>query len=212
MRRISLLPLLLLGAQTVAAPMVAPIEPPLPAPPITLGNAKISPQTPRTFDFIGQNLAEVLRTLARAANINVVVADGVEGTVNMRIQDQTPKEAMEIVIASKDLVYHQSQGVYFIRSKNPPIRISAEEKAAAGLPTFSANGQSTEALSALLLPTLTGFSDAMLDYQGRPETARRIARAKRAYYEALMAQGFTKEQALRIILTNQELSAFDSKK
>jgi hypothetical protein len=53
---------------------------------------------------------------------------------------------------------------------------------------------------------LIKFFDSILDYQARPETAQKIARAKKALFDALVAEGFTKDEAFRVILTNQELS------
>ncbi len=53
--------------------------------------------------------------------------------------------------------------------------------------------------------------DGLLDYMSKPETAKRLAKAKRAYYEALMAEGFSKEEAFRILLSSETLGLPGSK-
>src|SRR6266853_1244680 len=74
----------------------------------------------RLNDFQGDPIDLVLRTLARQAKMNIVVTDAVTqagGTVNMRIEDKTPKEAIEIIVESKGLIMDQGKGgVYFIKT------------------------------------------------------------------------------------------------
>src|SRR5258708_6232571 len=74
----------------------------------------------RLNDFQGDPIDLVLRTLARQAKMNIVVSDKVAqsaGTVNMRIEDKTPKEAIEIIVESKALVIDQGKGdVYYIKT------------------------------------------------------------------------------------------------
>ena len=91
----------------------APIPPPLP------------PNGVRTLEFQGEEIGLVLRTLARQAKINIVISDKVTvagNTVTMRIEDKTPKEAIETLIISKGLIMDEQKGVYFIKT--------AEEKKA----------------------------------------------------------------------------------
>jgi hypothetical protein len=126
----------------------------------------------------------------------------------MRIENTTPKDAMMIIIEAKDLVFNQGKGgVYYIRSKNPPIRITDADRAAAGKPSSHQSEPTKEEMNSFFLPALTGVADAMLDYHARPEIARKRARAKKALYDAFVAQGFSKEEALRLILANRETSA-----
>src|ERR1043165_6627166 len=138
---------------TAPAPAVpAPIEPPIsvpnvpppPAPGVpgaptdlsTPANGGLAPTATRTSDFQGDEISLVLRTLARQAHINVVISDKVQtaaGTVTMRIEDKTPKEAIEIIVASKGLIMDEDKGVYFI--KTPEER--AKEPTESGNYTFS---------------------------------------------------------------------------
>jgi type II secretory pathway component GspD/PulD (secretin) len=88
-------------------------------------------------DFQGDPIDLVLRTLARQAKINIVVSDKVAttaGTVNMRIEDKTPKEAIEIIVESKGLVMDQGKGgVYYIKTTEE----KAKEPTESGHYTFS---------------------------------------------------------------------------
>jgi len=74
----------------------------------------------RLNDFQGDPIDLVIRTLARQAKMNIVVSDAVTtagGTVNMRIEDKTPKEAIEIIVESKGLILDQGKGgVYYIKT------------------------------------------------------------------------------------------------
>jgi type IV pilus assembly protein PilQ len=80
----------------------------------------MAPGAARLNDFQGDPIDLVLRTLARQAKINIVVSDKVAasaGTVNMRIEDKTPMEAIEIIVESKGLVMDQGKGgVFYIKT------------------------------------------------------------------------------------------------
>jgi len=136
-----------LVAQETAAPAAipAPIEPPVQ--PLAPSTAETVPRTEtsvtvsqiappaapeapapmalpataaRLNDFQGDPIDLVLRTLARQAKMNIVVSDAVTtaaGTVNMRIEDKTAKEAIEIIVESKGLILDQGKGgVYYIKT------------------------------------------------------------------------------------------------
>lgn len=156
----------------------------------------ISPKVTRNFDFQGDDLSAVLRTLAQAGRLNMVVGHEVTGTVNMRIEDKTPRESIEILAEAHELKLVEKKGILYLTPKNPPPPAppkAPEPEKAMG-----------EILAEIWTPTLMKFFDGVLDYQARPETAQKIARAKKVLYDALLAEGFAKEDALRIILSNQE--------
>ncbi|MDR3401175.1 MAG: hypothetical protein P4L99_01655 [Chthoniobacter sp.] len=91
----------------------------------------------RLNDFQGDPIDLVLRTLARQAKINIVVSDKVAasaGTVNMRIEDKTPKEAIDIIVESKGLVMDAGKGgVFYIKTPEE----KAKEPTESGAYTFS---------------------------------------------------------------------------
>lgn len=90
------------------APTAAPAAPALP------------PSAARLNDFQGDPIDLVLRTLARQAKLNIVVSDAVAtsgGTVNMRVEDKSPIEAIEIIVESKGLIMDQGKGgVLYIKT------------------------------------------------------------------------------------------------
>ncbi len=132
------------GAPAVPAAIPAPIEPPVQAltpaapeaipreetavtvsqqvapPPAATAPMVLPATAARLNDFQGDPIDLVLRTLARQAKMNIVVSDAVTtaaGTVNMRIEDKTPKEAIEIIVESKGLILDQGKGgVYYIKT------------------------------------------------------------------------------------------------
>jgi type II secretory pathway component GspD/PulD (secretin) len=120
------------------APQVLPPEGGLPGQPGVPSTANALPATAaRLNDFQGDPIDLVLRTLARQAKMNIVVSDKVAqsgGTVNMRIEDKTPKEAIEIIVESKGLVMDQGKGgVYYIKTSEE----KSKEPTESGNYTFS---------------------------------------------------------------------------
>ena len=96
----------------------------------------LPPTTGRLNEFQGDEIGLVLRTLARQAKMNVVISDKVAaaaGAVTMRIEDRTPKEAIDIIVTSKGLVMDELQGVYFIKTQEE----RAKEPTDSGSYTFS---------------------------------------------------------------------------
>jgi hypothetical protein len=47
---------------------------------------------------------------------------------------------------------------------------------------------------------MTGMIDAVLGVMAKPETAEKLATFTKNYYDALIAKGFSKEEALRIVI------------
>ena len=112
-------------------PGTVPGAPGVPAP------TALSPTASRLNDFQGDPIDLVLRTLARQAKMNIVVSDKVAttaGTVNMRIEDKSPREAIEIIVEAKGLVMDQGKGdVYYIKT----LEEKSKEPTESGSFTFS---------------------------------------------------------------------------
>jgi len=71
-------------------------------------------------EFQGDDVAQVLRLLARQAKINVVVSDKVDASqmkITMRLEDKTPLEAIKVIASAKGLMVDENEGVYFIKTK-----------------------------------------------------------------------------------------------
>jgi type IV pilus secretin PilQ/predicted competence protein len=123
--------------QQAAAPAPGTPEPAVPGLPVPTTNGNgLSPTTTRLNEFQGDEIGLVLRTLARQAKMNVVISDKVAttaGTVTMRIEDRTPKEAIDIIVTSKGLVMDELNGVHFIKTQEE----RAKEPTESGNYTFS---------------------------------------------------------------------------
>lgn len=166
----------------------------------------VTPQTTRLVEFKDDDLSLALQVLAREARIKVAVSDDLKDTITMRLENTTPRAAIDLIIAAKDLAMEEQHGVFFIRAKNPATpRASNTPKA------DSPDGLKDLATTAFA-PALTGLYDALLDYAGKPETAQRLAKATRALYDALIAEGFSKEEAFQIVLSDRGLPSPGSKK
>jgi len=89
----------------------------------------LPPTATRVNEFQGDPIDLVLRTLARQAKINLVISDKVTaagGTVTMRIEDKTPREAIEIIIQSKGLVLDELNGVFFVKTQEEKAKEPTE--------------------------------------------------------------------------------------
>ncbi|MHA3773900.1 hypothetical protein ACXR0O_20390 [Verrucomicrobiota bacterium sgz303538] len=104
----------------------------------------LSPTAARMNEFQGDEIGLVLRTLARQAKMNLVVSEKVQGTVTLRLEDKTPREAIEVIVTAKGLVMDEVNGVYFIKT--------LEERAKE--PTEAANYTFAYAKADTVLPLL----------------------------------------------------------
>jgi len=114
------------GSQQVIPPAVGtmPGDPVIPGAPVSPDGLPTAPALPPTAarlnDFQGDPIDLVLRTLARQAKMNIVVSDSVAttgGTVNMRIEDKSAKEAIEIIVEAKGLIMDEGKGgVFYIKT------------------------------------------------------------------------------------------------
>lgn len=93
----------------------------------------INPNATRMYEFQGDEVGLVLRTLARQAGLGVIVSEKVTGTVTMRLPDKTPREAIDIIVKAKGLSIDEEKGVFFIRTAEE----RAKEPTEAGSYTFS---------------------------------------------------------------------------
>ena len=143
-------PLNVPATQQVIPPAVggAPgIDPALPGglPPVTAPTLS-APNAVKTVEFQGDEIGLVLRTLARQAKMSVVISDAVAttgGTVTMRIEDKTPKDAIDTIVTAKGLIMDEQKGVYFIKTAAE----KAKEPTESGSYTFSyATAEKTVAL------------------------------------------------------------------
>lgn len=118
-----------------------PVDPNVPPPPSFDVNAPAS----KVSEFQGDEIGLVLRTLARQANMNVVVSPKVIGTVTLRLTDKSPREVIDVIADSSNLIIEERKGVTYIKTQ--------EEKNAE--PTVSSQYTFSYAKATEILPLLT---------------------------------------------------------
>lgn len=111
-------------------------------------------------EFQGDDIGQVLRLLARQANINLVVSEKVTGTVTMRLSNVTPLKAIQVVCTSKNLNLDEIDGVYYV--KTPAEK--AQEATVSEFYTFS------YASAKDVLPLLTKQLQSKVSPQFDPRT------------------------------------------
>ena len=138
------------AGSAAVVPPVLPATPPPPAapveaqaPPVAPSGAaagatepalpKLAPNARRVHDIQGEEVAIILRLLARQASINIVVSDQITGTINMRLEDMTPLDALKVIVDAKGLDMSQVNNVYFVKTAAE----KAKEPTESGSYTFS---------------------------------------------------------------------------
>ena len=107
----------------------APIAPPtlngnpgapgaVPAPPVDTAAPTngVNAGGARAREFQGDDVGQVLRLLARQAKINLIVSPQVVGTINMRLEDVTALQAIEVICQAQGYDITQSKGVYYVKT------------------------------------------------------------------------------------------------
>ena len=73
-------------------------------------------------EFQGDDVAQVLRLLARQCKISLVVSDKISDAqppmkVTMRLEDKSPMDAIKIIVYAKGLVLVEKDGVFYVKTK-----------------------------------------------------------------------------------------------
>jgi type IV pilus assembly protein PilQ len=118
-----------------AAAVTVPPVPPFAVTPASAGLAVVDPvavttvapsNASRIHEFQGDEIGLVLRSLARQAGMNIVVSDKVIGTVNMRLDNMTPREAIEVIVTSRGLFMDEQKNVFYIKTAEERQKEPAE--------------------------------------------------------------------------------------
>ena len=100
----------------------------------------------RAREFQGDDVGQVLRLLARQAKINLIVSPLVVGTINMRLEDVTALQAIEVICQAQAYDLAETKGVYYVKT---PAEKAAE-------PTQTDFYTFSYARAATVAPLLTG--------------------------------------------------------
>jgi type IV pilus assembly protein PilQ len=95
----------------VETPALAP-EPSAHPEPVPVAHGR-----PIDLDVHDADIREVCRLLADVGKVNVVVADGVAGTVTVRLRRVPWDEALDAILAAKGLVAHRQGSVVIVSAQ-----------------------------------------------------------------------------------------------
>jgi type II secretory pathway component GspD/PulD (secretin) len=159
------------------------------------------------FEFYDEDLAAILQKLTDQAGLKAVIDPGVSGPITLRMEDKTPREVIDIIATMNALQVDELKGTLYIKKLQNVKSLKPEPP-----PGTKFANELGGALLEQFVPVLTKFFDALLDYEIRPETVQKIAQAKKAMLDALMAQGFTREEAFQLLLAEPGLSFFGTRR
>jgi len=151
-------------------------------------------------EFQGDDVAQVLRLLARQAKISLVVSDKVSDAqpplkVTMRLEDKTPMQAISIIVFDKGLILLQKDGVYYVKTK--------EEKEAE--PTEAAFYTFSYASAEKILPLLNAELESKVAAQFDPRTNTVFYREVGSNLDAIKAFLATVDQPTKQVMIEARL-------
>ena len=68
-----------------------------------------------SFGFTGTPIRDALRIVARGSNLNMVIAEGVEGLVTMDLRGVTLKQALDMIVHTHDCEYIVDNGIITVK-------------------------------------------------------------------------------------------------
>jgi hypothetical protein len=101
------------------------------------------------------------------------------------------RNAVRLVVAASIILF------LMIATNPMPSGAGTEETA----PQEPTEDQIMQMMGPMMGGMMTGMIDAMLAVMAKPETADKLATFTKNYHDALMAKGFSKEEALRIVIS-----------
>jgi type IV pilus secretin PilQ/predicted competence protein len=102
----------------VPTPGVSAVTPATPATPAETTTTAAAPVPRMVNEFQGDDINQVFRLLARQAKISVLISDKVQGTVTTRLENVGPLQAIEIIANSKNLIFEEQSGIYYIKTQD----------------------------------------------------------------------------------------------
>lgn len=79
-------------------------------------------------DFQKTDIREAIRSIAGLSGKNIVISEGVSGKVTLKIKDMPWDQALEAVLASRNLVLEESGNVLMIYDQQTFQRIKSDRK------------------------------------------------------------------------------------
>jgi type II secretory pathway component GspD/PulD (secretin) len=121
---------------------------------------------PGVYDYQDLPINDVLRELGRAAKINLVIGNNVNGNLTFHVENKTPLQVIDAIAEQRNLLFKDFEGSYYIVTNDDWREIMRNRF-----------------------------------YFEVPELPAAIAKYQKRYYDALVKEGFTKDEALKIIMS-----------
>ena len=112
----------------------------------------------------------------------------------MRLSDVNPEQAIEVIAHAQKLRLSEANGMHYIGAPRELGDIGSASPTPANQPSGDISDFFSKAISQAY--------DSMLDYGAKPETAAKLAMHKHNYYLALVKEGFTADEALKIVIAS----------
>jgi type II secretory pathway component HofQ len=137
-----------------------------------------------SLDFANQEVRTIIREIAEVHEINVVIPDSFQGTTSIKLRDVTWEQAFEAILKPLGWHYETDENIVLIqRTKSQPDEATPEP---VKLISDAAEIQ-TNMLKSLLRDK--EYADALATYHWN-------------LYSALLEKGFSKDEALKIVLAS----------
>ena len=141
-------------------------------------------EPPKTFsvDFPDKDVREVLRAIADVFELNVVIPDTLNGRTSMKLRDVTWEQAFKVILEPIDWGYEIDGRIIKIKPKNPEPVIGDPDPSG----VLSVVGAMQTSMAKSLLRD-KDYAEAMAEFYWN-------------LYSALLAKGFSKEEAIKIVV------------
>ncbi len=127
--------------------------------------------------------------LAHEAHAGIDLDPSIRGTTNIRLEDVDAGQAIEVLAASENLSVQLTDGVYHLKTT-----AQTDDSHKGGI-------KQTDGLEAFGQAFANALS-GLLDTLTKPEVAQKFAKYKHNYYLALIKEGFTADEALKIVIAS----------
>jgi hypothetical protein len=147
-----------------------------------------APEAVTTFscDYPDNEVRRLLRDIADKFELNVVIPDSLHGRTSLKLRDVTWQQAFKAMLEPIGWTYEIDGRIVQVKPKNPPPAAKA-----------------TEPMPNEFMAALSGMQSSMAKTLLRDkEYAEALAEFHWNFYSALLKKGFTKEQALKIVVAS----------
>ena len=132
-------------------------------------------QIPLDFNFVNADIASVMKSLADAGHINIVVSPDVKGVISLKLNGVTVEQALQIITGMTGCSYMLSNGVYLV-TKTESVKniepLKPKESAIIKLKVAAPEDVITALSVAYLDVQVKSMADKRLIISGDPERVK----------------------------------------